>query len=46
MRESKERKLGSKGWRVEEAYMDLRLMLADGLKSRRRSRSGTERTDS
>ena len=54
MRESKQRKLASKGWRVgdakdflelsasEEAYIDLRLKLADGLKSRRSSRGVTQ----
>jgi len=54
MRESKQRKLTSKGWRVgdakdflglsasEEAYIDLRLRLADGLKSRRNSRGVTQ----
>ena len=54
MRESKQRKLTSRGWRVgdakdflglsasEEAYIDLRLKLADGLKSRRSSRGVTQ----
>jgi len=54
MRESKQRKLASKGWRVgdakdflelsasEEAYIDLRLKLANGLKSRRSSRGVTQ----
>jgi ribosome-binding protein aMBF1 (putative translation factor) len=54
MRESKRRKLASKGWRTggikeflglsadEEAYIELRLKLADGLKSRRNSRGVTQ----
>ena len=54
MRESKQRKLASKGWKVgdakhflglsasEEAYIDLRLKLAEGLKSRRSSRGVTQ----
>jgi DNA-binding XRE family transcriptional regulator len=54
MRESKQRKLASKGWKIgdakdflglsasEEAYIDLRLKLADGLKSRRSSRGVTQ----
>jgi ribosome-binding protein aMBF1 (putative translation factor) len=54
MRESKQRKLASKGWKVgdakdflglftsEEAYIDLRLKLADGLKSRRSLRGVTQ----
>ena len=54
MRENKQRKLVSKGWKVgdakdflglsasEEAYIDLRLKLADGLKSRRSLRGVTQ----
>jgi DNA-binding XRE family transcriptional regulator len=54
MRESKQRKLSSKGWKVgdardflglsasEEAYIDLRLKLAHGLKSLRSSRGVTQ----
>ena len=54
MRESKRKKLAEKGWRVgsakdflglseqEEAFIDLRLRLADGLKSRRQSRGVTQ----
>ena len=51
MRESKRKKLTEKGWRVgdakdflglseqEEAFIDLRLRLADGLKAHRISRN-------
>jgi ribosome-binding protein aMBF1 (putative translation factor) len=54
MRESKRKKLAGKGWRTggikeflrlsadEEAYIELRLKLADGLKSRRNSRGVTQ----
>ena len=54
MRESKRKRLAEKGWRVgsakdflglserEEAFIDLRLRLADGLKSRRQSRGVTQ----
>ena len=54
MRESKRKKLTERGWRVgdakdflglselEEAFIDLRLKLADGLKARRRSRGVTQ----
>jgi ribosome-binding protein aMBF1 (putative translation factor) len=54
MRESKQRKLAAKGWKVgdakdflgladsEEAYIELRLKLADGLKSCRSSRGMTQ----
>jgi hypothetical protein len=54
MRESKRSKLAAKGWRVgdakdfleladsEEAYIELRLKLADGLKSRRSSKGMTQ----
>lgn len=54
MRESKQRKLAAKGWKVgdakdflelsdsEEAYIELRLKLADGLKSRRSSKGMTQ----
>ena len=54
MRESKQRKLAAKGWKVgdakdflelsdsDEAYIELRLKLADGLKSRRSSRGMTQ----
>jgi ribosome-binding protein aMBF1 (putative translation factor) len=54
MRESKRKKLADKGWRVgdamdflglseqEEAFIDLRLRLADGLKARRQSRGVTQ----
>ncbi|MEO8064085.1 MAG: helix-turn-helix transcriptional regulator [Pseudomonadota bacterium] len=54
MRESKRKKLTDKGWRVgdakdflglsdqEEAFIDLRLRLADGLKARRQSRGVTQ----
>ena len=54
MRESKQRKLTSKGWKVgdakdflglspsEVAYIDLRLKLAEGLRSRRSSRGVTQ----
>jgi len=51
MRESKRKKLAAKSWKTgsakeflglspeEEAYIDLRLKLADGLKMRRHSRA-------
>lgn len=54
MRESKRKKLDSKGWKVgsakdflglcpeEEAYIELRLKLADGLKSSRSSKGVTQ----
>jgi ribosome-binding protein aMBF1 (putative translation factor) len=54
MRQSKRKSLGAKGWAVgnakdflglspeEEAYIDLRLKLADGLKSRRQSKGVTQ----
>lgn len=54
MRESKKRKLAEKGWKVgdakdflglaesEEAYIELRLKLADSLRSRRNSRGITQ----
>jgi len=54
MRQSKRKSLGSKGWAVgsakdflglspeEEAFIDLRLKLADGLKSRRQSKGVTQ----
>jgi DNA-binding XRE family transcriptional regulator len=54
MRESKRKKLAAKGWKIgsakeflglspeEEAYIDLRLKLADGLKMRRHSRGVTQ----
>lgn len=54
MRESKRSKLAAKGWRVgdakdfleladsEEAYIELRLKLADGLRSRRSSKGMTQ----
>ena len=54
MRESKHRRLAGKGWKTagakeflglsaeEEAYIELRLKLADGLKMRRRSRRVTQ----
>ncbi len=54
MRESKQQKPAAKGWKIgdakdflglsasEEAYIDLRLKLADGLKSRRNSRGVTQ----
>jgi ribosome-binding protein aMBF1 (putative translation factor) len=54
MRESKQRKLAAKGWKVgdakdfleladsEEAYIELRLKLADGLKNRRSSKGMTQ----
>jgi ribosome-binding protein aMBF1 (putative translation factor) len=54
MRESKKRKLAAKGWKVgdakdfleladsEEAYIELRLTLADGLKNRRSSKGMTQ----
>ncbi len=54
MRESKRKKLAAKGWKIgsakeflglspeEEAYIDLRLKLADGLKMRRLSRGVTQ----
>lgn len=54
MRESKRKKLAAKGWKIgsakeflglspeEEAYIELRLKLADGLKKRRNSRGVTQ----
>ncbi len=54
MREGKRKKLAAKGWRIgdakdflgltpeEEAYIDLRLRLADGLKERRQMRGVTQ----
>jgi ribosome-binding protein aMBF1 (putative translation factor) len=54
VRESRRKRLAEKGWRVgdakdflglsdqEEAFIDLRLRLADGLKSRRQSRGVTQ----
>ncbi len=54
MRDSKRRKLAQKGWKTggakdflgpsaeEVAYIELRLKLAEGLKSRRRSRGVTQ----
>jgi len=54
MLESKKRKLAEKGWKVgdakdflglaesEEAYIELRLKLADGLRSRRNSQGITQ----
>lgn len=54
MREEKRRRLEAKGWRIggtreflglteqEEAYIDLRLKLAEGLKQRRRRRRLTQ----
>ena len=54
MRESKRKKLESKGWRIgtpkeflgmtdeEEAYVNLRLKLAEGLKTRRHARGVTQ----
>jgi ribosome-binding protein aMBF1 (putative translation factor) len=54
MRESKRKKLTGKGWKTgtakeflgltaeEEAYIELRLKLADGLKRRRHSRGVTQ----
>jgi ribosome-binding protein aMBF1 (putative translation factor) len=54
MRESKRQKLAAKGWRFgsakdflglsadEEAYIELRLKLADGLRTRRHSRGVTQ----
>lgn len=54
MRESKRKKLAAKGWRIgdakdflgltaeEEAYIELRLKLADGLKKRRHMRGVTQ----
>jgi ribosome-binding protein aMBF1 (putative translation factor) len=54
MRESKRRKLAEKGWAIgsakdflglskeEEAYIELRLKLADGLKSKRQSKGVTQ----
>ena len=54
MRESKRKRLASNGWKTgsakeflgltaeEEAYIELRLKLADGLKRRRRSRGVTQ----
>ena len=54
MRESKRKKLEAKGWRIgtpkdflgmsdeEEAYVNLRLKLAEGLKARRQSRGITQ----
>lgn len=54
MRESKRRRLAEKGWttgsvkdflglsKEEEAYIELRLKLADGLKSKRQSKGVTQ----
>jgi predicted transcriptional regulator len=54
MKESTRRKLGRKGWKVgsvkeflglsteEEAYIELRLKLADGLRARRSARKVTQ----
>jgi ribosome-binding protein aMBF1 (putative translation factor) len=54
MRQSKRKSLGNRGWTVggakdflglspeEEAFIDLRLKLADGLKSRRQSKGVTQ----
>jgi len=54
VRESKRKKLAAKGWKTgnakeflglspdEEAYIELRLKLAEGLKMRRRSRGVTQ----
>jgi ribosome-binding protein aMBF1 (putative translation factor) len=54
MQESKKRKLAAKGWKIgdakdfldlsdsEQAYIQLRLKLADGLKSRRSSQGMTQ----
>ena len=54
MQESKRKKLEAKGWRIgtpkdflgksneEEAYVNLRLKLAEGLKARRQSRGITQ----
>lgn len=54
MRESKQKKLAAKGWQVgsakdfldlsaeEEAYVELRLKLAEGLKKRRQSQGITQ----
>jgi len=54
MRQSKRKKLVAKGWKIgsakeflglspeEEAYIELRLRLADGLKKRRHSRGVTQ----
>lgn len=54
MRESKRRKLAERGWttggvkeflglsKEEEAYIELRLKLADGLKSKRQSKGVTQ----
>jgi ribosome-binding protein aMBF1 (putative translation factor) len=54
MRESKRKKFEAKGWRIgtakdflemsneEEAYVNLRLKLAEGLKARRESRGVTQ----
>ena len=54
MRESKRKKLESRGWKVgnakdflelsddEEAYIELRLRLAEGLKTRRQARGVTQ----
>jgi DNA-binding XRE family transcriptional regulator len=54
MRESQRKKLESKGWKIgsakeflglsdeEAAYVELRLRLAEGLKSRRRARGVTQ----
>ena len=54
MQETKRKKLEAKGWRIgtpkdflgmsdeEEAYVNLRLKLAEGLKERRRSRGITQ----
>jgi DNA-binding XRE family transcriptional regulator len=54
MRESKQKRLAEKGWKVgttsellglspeEEAYIELRLKLADGLRQRRKSHGVTQ----
>ena len=54
MRESKQKRLAAKGWRLgsasdflgltpeEEAYIELRLKLADGLRKRRKSHGVTQ----
>lgn len=56
MRESKQKRLAAKGWKLggasdflgltpeEEAYIELRLKLADGLRKRRKSNSVTQVT--
>jgi hypothetical protein len=47
MRESKRKKLDSKGWilgsaKEEEMYIELRLKLAEGLKARRQANGVTQ----